>query len=150
MTEVMAVAKKTMTDFKTQMIADTLWLRAEFFRLVPALSEGELATLIARLGEDSKSAVQQWREAGKIFCVSRIGENFYPAFQFDSEVKPQPLVGEILTILRQVPSRSDWDNALWFIGANGWLDGPSPLEKLLTEPGLVKHAAEQEVAPDIG
>lgn len=130
-------------------MADTLRLHAEFFRRVPCLSVPELAILLAKAGADTSPHMSQWHAEGSIFCVTRDAADFYPAFQFGSDLRPQPIVGEVLKILRQSPSRSDWDNALWFIAANGWLDGQSPLDLILTKPALVKDAAEQEVLPSI-
>lgn len=138
-----------MSNAQASMLADTIWLRAEFFRLVPTLTASEIAVLHAKPGNDAPANVGEWLAAGKIFHVSRNSENLYPAFQFDDDLCPRPIVGELLSILKQVASRSDWDDAFWFIAANGWLGGPSPLDLLLTEPALVKHAAEQEVLPDL-
>jgi len=141
--------KETMADFEARMVADTLWLRAEFFRLVPCVTADEIAVLIAQPGEDASATATQWLAEARIFQVKRGPAEFYPAFQFGPDLSPLPIVGEILKILRQVSSRSDWDNAMWFIAANGWLSGLSPLAALSTESTLVRHAAEQEVLPDI-
>lgn len=37
-----------MSDAKAAMLADTIWLRAEFFRLVPTLTAGEIAVLLVK------------------------------------------------------------------------------------------------------
>lgn len=140
--------KETMRDFETQMMADTLRLRAEFFRRMPCLTAPELAVLLAKPSAEASPHVSQWHAEERIFHVTRDSAAFYPAFQFGPDLYPRPIVAEILKILRRAPSRSDWDNALWFIAANGWLDGQSPLDLILTEPALVNDAAEQEVLPD--
>jgi hypothetical protein len=136
-------------DFDARMMADTLWLRAEFFRLVPCLAAEEIAALFARPSKEVQATVNKWHAEDRIFHVKRGQNKLYPAFQFGRDLQPLAIVGEILKILRQAPSRSEWDNALWFIAANGWLDGASPLDMLFTEQALVKDAAEQEVLPDI-
>ena len=138
-----------MANFETRMMADTLWLRAQFFRLVPCVTADEITVLIAQPGGDARADVTRWLAEGRIFYVTRGPAEFYPAFQFAPDLTPLPFIGEILNILRQVSSRSDWDNAMWFIAENGWLNGSSPLDSLFTEPALVTHAAEQEVLPDI-
>jgi hypothetical protein len=140
--------KEAMADLEAQMMVDTLWLRAEFFRRISCLTDPELAILLAKPGADSSLHMSQWHAEGRIFLVTRDSAAFYPAFQFGPDLHPQLIVGEILTILRQAPPRSNWDNALWFIAANGWLAGQSPLDLIFTEPALVKDAAEQEVLPD--
>ena len=63
--------------------------------------------------------------------------------------QPLPVVGQVLELFSEVPSRVDWDNAIWFVAANGWLGGRMPYELLTNAPQKVKHAAEQEVLPDI-
>jgi hypothetical protein len=139
----------TTADFEARMLADTIWLRAEFFRLVPVLTAREAAVLAGLSGARAYQSVEQWRAEGLIFSVKRDIEDLYPAFQFTAEMRPLPIMREILRIFRQVTSRSDWDNAMWFIAANGWLDGPAPIDLLISEPSRVIDAAEQEVLPDI-
>jgi hypothetical protein len=39
---------------------------------------------------------------------------------------------------------SGWQTALWFVGANGWLDGARPVDLLATEPARVAEAARHE------
>jgi len=141
--------KETMADFEARMVADTLWLRAEFFRLVPCLTTDEIAVLIDQPSKDAHATVTRWLTEARIFRVTRGPAEFYPAFQFGPDLNPLPILGELLEIFGRHKARSDWDNALWFIAANGWLDGPSPLDVLSTEPDLVKDAAEQEVLPHI-
>ena len=141
--------KNPMEEIKARMLADTMWLRAEFFRVVPTLTAEEIAVLLDKPGEDPHATVRQWHVSGRIFHVTRNSESLYPAFQFGADLHPRPIVGELLTILNQLASRTDWDNAIWFIAANGWLGGPSPLDLLLTEPAMLIHAAEQEVLPDL-
>jgi hypothetical protein len=131
------------------MLADTIWLRAEFFRVVPALTAQEVAILAGLTGEDGTRTVEQWRSEGLVFAVKRDIHLLYPAFQFDAKMRPRPVIHKILSTLRQHAARSDWDNAFWFISANGWLDGPAPKDLLETEPELLVEAAEQEVLPDI-
>jgi hypothetical protein len=139
----------TMTDFRARMLADAIWLRAEFFRVMPVVTADEVAILAGIPGANAYETVEQWRTEGLIFSVRRGIEDLYPAFQFTANMAPLPIVRQILRILRQVASRSDWDNAIWFFASNGWLGGPPPINLLISEPDLVIRAAEQEVAEDI-
>jgi hypothetical protein len=100
-------------------------------------------------GENGFQSIERWRTDGSVFSAKRSTEDFYPAFQFGPDLRPLPIVGKILGILWQHKSRSDWDNALWLVAANDWLDGPSPIDLFLTEPELVLYAAEQTVLPHI-
>lgn len=141
--------KNSLADLEARMIADTIWLRAEFFRRVATLTAREVAVLAALPGPDAYRSVDAWRDEGRIFSVRRETQDLYPAFQFGTEMQPLPIIAELLATLRQYKARTDWDNALWFVGANGWLDGPPPIDLLTAEPDLVKDAAEQEVLPHI-
>ena len=100
-------------------------------------------------GKDAHQSVEHWRTEGLIFSVKRDIKDLYPAFQFSADMCPLPIIREILGILRQVASRSDWDNAMWFFASNGWLGGPTPIDLLTSEPSLVIKAAEQEVIEEI-
>lgn len=141
--------RSSIAEIEAQIRADTIWLRAQFFRTVATLTAQEVATLAGISGKDAHMTIERWRTDGLIFSVTRELGNLYPTFQFGEDMRPLPIVGNVLCILRQVQSRSDWDNAMWFFGANGWLGGPSPMDVLTSEPKLVIKAAEQEVAEDI-
>src|SRR4051812_4428932 len=103
--------KETMADFEARMLADTLWLRAEFFRLGPCLTADEIAVLIDQPGEDARATVAQWLTEARIFHVTRGPAEFYPAFQFGADLAPLPIIGELLEIFGRYKARSDWDNA---------------------------------------
>jgi hypothetical protein len=141
--------KPSLADPKTQMLADAIWLRAEFFQTVPVLTSLEVATLAGIADKNAHLSVELWRTEGLIFSVKRGIEDFYPSFQFTADMTPLPIIREILRILRQVPSRRDWDDAMWFFASNGWLGGRTPIDLLTSEPSLVIKAAEQEVIEDI-
>jgi hypothetical protein len=112
----------TMADFEARMLADTIWLRAEFFRIVPVVTTREAAILAGISGQNAYQSIEQWRAEGLIFSVKRDVEDLYPAFQFAADMRPLPIIREILRILRQVASRSDWDNAMWLSPEmGGWM-----------------------------
>jgi hypothetical protein len=118
-------------------------LRQEFLATVPMLTSAEIQAHAAQ-------SVDRWCASGQIFAVHHEGQALYPAFQFDDEGQPLAMIAEVLTILNRAPERTDWDNALWFDGPTGWLDGRSPIECLQSDPEGVKRAAEQEVLREIG
>ncbi len=89
----------------------------------------------------------RWRKEGRIFGVPYRGQTLYPAFQFDvvgGEVKPS-----IRDVLAQLPRdrMSDWESALWWSAANGWLGGRRPVDVLDDEPEAVAAAAARLGAP---
>lgn len=82
----------------------------------------------------SRAQIEEWREAGRIFSVSFEGKDLYPTFLFENG-KPKEIVARVIRQLREVrPSSeaetpySDWNTLCWFVGANAWLEGRTPLE----------------------
>jgi hypothetical protein len=138
-------------EFEERMRQDTVALRAEFLRLVPSVKVTAAAAELSRrgCGEVTPDALHSLLERRRIFSIRHDGQELIPLFQFDDRGRPLPVVHELLEIFAKYFARTDWDNALWFVAANDWLDGASPLELLLEEPILVKDAAEQAVLPHI-
>lgn len=126
----------------------TLALRTEFLEDVPTFTSAEVHRNAGFPGNNPSQTVHRWRKAGKIFAISHGGRDLYPAFQFGADGKPLPIIEELLAILAKDRERSDWDNAMWFAGETGWLDGDRPLDVLTSAPEAVKRAAEQEALRD--
>lgn len=126
----------------------TLDLRNEFVREVPLLSSSDIAK---RLNEHESKFVEildGWRKNRRVVYVEHEGKLLYPAFQFGDDGLPLPIVHELLCILSKDEDRTCWDDALWFAGDTGWLDGATPMSCLIADPEGVRRAAEQEVLPD--
>lgn len=64
----MSKENPTMAELEARMLADTIWLRAEFFRVVPALTADEVAVLAGLSGDDATRTVEQWRADGLVFA----------------------------------------------------------------------------------
>lgn len=134
-----------------RMQADTVWLKDRFFRDIVTLTAQQVAEKAGLAPKDAELVLRDWRDDKRVFSVEENDRVLYPAFQFDEHGQPLQIIEDVLAILGQVKSRSDWDNAFWFAGGNGWLsNGATPLDKLGVDPAAVKHAAEQLVLPDIG
>jgi len=84
-----------------------------------------------------------WKKEGRIFSVDYDHRSMFPAFQFDVEGQPLPVIGRVLEILGQ--EVTGWGLALWFTAGNGWLDDRRPVDLLKSEPEEVEQAAEREV-----
>lgn len=106
-----------------------------------------------QIGEEHSQAqnrhalAARWRKEGRVFGVPYRGQTLYPAFQFDAvsgEVKPA-----IRDVLAQLPRdrMSEWESALWWTAANGWLGGRRPVDALDDEPDAVSAAAARLAAP---
>ena len=106
-----------------------------------------------QIGEEHSQAqnrhalAARWRKEGRIFGVPYRGQTLYPAFQFDA------LSGEVKPSTREVIARlprdhmSDWECALWWTAANGWLAGRRPVDVLDDDPEAVVAAAGRLGAP---
>ncbi|MEA2602976.1 MAG: hypothetical protein QOF89_3968 [Acidobacteriota bacterium] len=93
-------------------------------------------------GVQAAKTVGQWKREGLIFTVYHQGRSVYPAFQFDNEGRPRPVVAEVLATLGQ--QGRGWQLALWFMSANGWLGGRRPVDVLDTDPAAISEAARRE------
>ncbi len=100
-----------------------------------------------QIGEEHSKAqnrhalAARWRKEGRIFGIPYRGQTLYPAFQFDAlSGKVKPSTREVLAQLPR-DRMSDWECALWWTAANGWLGGRRPVDVLDREPEAVVAAA---------
>ena len=99
--------------------------------------------LISEFGLLSGSGrTEQWIQEKRIFPVVHHGAPLFPAFQFDFEGEPLPVIAHVLSTLGK--KSKGWELALWFISSNGWLDGRRPVDCLQSEPEEVMEVAERE------
>jgi Poly(hydroxyalcanoate) granule associated protein (phasin) len=116
--------------------------REELIAEFGLLSSGEVAARVGSRAKNKAALANRWKQEGKIFSVSHQGLVFFPAFQFDDDGQPLPVIASILaTVGRQ---STGWELALWFMAANGWLDGGRPVDVLRKEPEAAAQAAERE------
>jgi hypothetical protein len=81
-----------------------------------------------------------WRRAGRVFTVEYKGRKLFPGFQFDEQGAPRPVIAAVLEAL-PTDAMSDWEVALWWTSANGWLDSERPVDRLDDTDALVAAAA---------
>lgn len=124
-------------EFWWRMVMDTLYLRRAFFREFAVAVAHELAEMPAAKADAGLQTVARWLLEQRIFSVRDGDREYFPRFQFDERGAPLPVIAALLKILGQHKARSDWDNAMWFAGGNGWLDGACPLDLLRSDPELV-------------
>jgi len=116
--------------------------REELISEFGLLSSSDTASRAGSRAKNKAALANRWKQEGRIFSVSHQGTAFYPAFQFNDEGQPLPVIASILsTVGRQ---SGGWELALWFIAGNGWLGGRRPVDLLRTEPEIVAQAAERE------
>lgn len=104
-----------------------------------------------QVGEGRSRASNKWayasrlRRERKIFAVGWHGKTLYPAFQFDPiSGEPRRVVRDVLAAL-PVAEMTEWEVALWWASANGWLDGGErPVDVIDDDPAAVVEAARRE------
>lgn len=133
-------------DVLLKLAGDDALARQELLSQVPVLDSKQVAERAGYSLRNASQTAWRWRSAGKIFSINRGGVDYYPAFQFSDDGQPLPIVGKVLEILRSDPKRTDWQNAFWFAGANGWLGGAAPKDLLHSDPDRVLEAAKHAVA----
>lgn len=89
------------------------------------------------------SRLARWIVEGSVVSFSHGGATWVPLFQFDpTGLVVRPAVRAALHELAGV--FEDWELAWWFVAANDWLAGQSPLDLLDIEPAAVCGAARAD------
>ena len=121
--------------------------RVEFLRQYDALDAGQVNGRCRSKTDGAADLADEWRDDGKIFGVERQGRVLYPAFQFDGDGRPKPVVAEVLQALGK---RGPWQIASWFATPNGWLsDDRRPVDVMDTDPDAVVNAAREVTRPNL-
>jgi hypothetical protein len=118
--------------------------RRRFLEEFPALTSGEVADLAHSRASNRASLANRWRDEDKVFAVRVGDQQLYPAFQFNDQGRPLEAIAAVLKHLSK-GSLSDWQTALWFTSANGWLGGERPVDVLSEQPVALAEAASHEV-----
>lgn len=108
-----------------------------------AYSSAELADLRGSRSVNPSTTSGRWLAARKIFAVSVAGDRRFPAFQFDEQGQPLPIIKTILDVFGD--RVRGWEIALWLTGANGYLDGRRPVDVLGSDAEAVVEAARNEI-----
>lgn len=118
--------------------------REDLLRDFGALSSAEVAELAGSKASNKAALANRWKQEGRIFSVPFRSSVLFPAFQFDPEGQPRPVIAEVIASLK--PTGSDWELALWFTAPTGWLAGRRPVDLLDDDPAAVAEAARREAA----
>lgn len=119
--------------------------RAELLQEFGALSGEQVAAERSRAANRHALAAR-WRKEGKLFGVPYRGQTLYPAFQFADDGALRPAIAEVLAALPR-ERMSNWELALWWTAANGWLGGRRPVELLDDDPQALVAAARRLAEP---
>jgi len=123
--------------------------RAALLAEFGALTASQVAELSGSEAKNRSALAGRWRREGRLVAVEHQGTVYYPAFQFDEDGKPRPIVESVLDHLAD-PHVTSWQQALWFTTANGWLDARRPVDLLESEPEAVVAAARETLREPVG
>ncbi|MGV3652607.1 MAG: hypothetical protein ACO1N5_00180 [Noviherbaspirillum sp.] len=114
--------------------------------------EGEWLTAAEIRGGQATPPAQKsqpaadWKRRGRIFSVAFDGKEYFPLYQFDANLRPLPIIADILRQLG--PVADSWTIAAWFHFPNAYLaedsdNGPVGVapKDVLDKRDEVLHAA---------
>ncbi len=138
-----------LTESLLKWVQEDARAQEEFLTRVPVLDSKGVAERAGYAPQHASNKVWRWRTAGRVFALKRGGVDLYPAFQFGDDGQPLPLIAELLEILSADATRTDWQNAFWFVSPNSWLRGAAPKDLLhrASDRDSVLQAARYEVMP---
>lgn len=84
---------------------------------------------------------------GRIFGIQDgAGGQIYPAFQFDEDGQPLPIIGQLLDeIANAIAPVSGWSLAQWMMAQTPSLEGSRPLDLVDLEPARVRKALRSDL-----
>ncbi|HYN21422.1 MAG TPA: hypothetical protein VE078_10720 [Thermoanaerobaculia bacterium] len=116
--------------------------REQLLQEFGALTSAEVAELAGSRAGNKAALANRWKQEGRIFPVTHQGQLLFPAYQLDREGQPRAVIADILSTLGQ--RSRDWELALWFTSATGWLGARRPVDLLESDPAAVAEAARHE------
>ncbi|KQN84967.1 hypothetical protein ASE90_18805 [Sphingomonas sp. Leaf67] len=139
--DVVADTHDPMAEFQAAVAADNTAIRQRFVHEVETFTSAQVS---ARAGHEAKNRHQtaaRWKALRRIFAVSYQGQDRFPAFQFDADGKPRPVIKKVLEVLPD--NRTPWQVAFWFVSSNSWLGGPAPSDRLDEADAVIEAAAHE-------
>lgn len=139
--DVVADTHDPMAEFQAAVAADNTAIRQRFVQGVETFTSAQVS---ARAGHEAKNRYQtaaRWKALRRIFAVSYQGQDRFPAFQFDADGRPRPVIKKVLEVLPD--NRTPWQVAFWFVSSNSWLGGPAPSDRLDDADAVIEAAAHE-------
>ncbi len=118
--------------------------RQELLNEFGVLDSEQVAQLAGSTAKNRSATVSRYLAGGQVFAIEHRGGRYYPAFQFDSDGRPRPVIAQVLAAL-QPYGLNGWEIALWFTTASGWLDDRRPVDLLDDDPDAIVAAAGHTV-----
>lgn len=122
-------------------------LRVDFLNTFQVLDAEAVHRLAGGKGSDKSRKARAWRSAGRIIGLPIVGITVYPAFQFQPDGQPYPLIREVNKAFTK--DCTDWQRASWLVSPNEWLNGETPVSAIQrSDPEVItaaKYACEVPV-----
>lgn len=96
-------------------------------------SAEELADLHGSKAQNRYALAARWTRELRVFGVPLGARTVYPAFQFNADGRPYPVIAEALDAL-PTESMSPWGVALWWYANNAWLPAEARPAELIGGP----------------
>jgi hypothetical protein len=123
------------------------YARRRFVEEWGGLTGEEAAALAGSTAKNRAATASRWKQNRRVFAVPYTGKTYFPAFQFDQNGEPKPVIHDILGVLQE--HYGPWEIGLWFTAANGILGGKRPVDILDKDSEKVLAAARYE-ADELG
>lgn len=122
--------------------------RARFLQTVPCLTSADVHQIGGARGSNKSQRAARLKTQGKVFAVRFGAQDYFPAFQFDQNGQPYPIVAQLLGALPE--GWSPWEIGAWFAQRNFALDGAVPRELVAAADARLIEAAQAAEGQTIG
>jgi hypothetical protein len=139
--DVVADTHDPMAEFHAAVATDNTAIRQRFMQQVETRTSTQVAALAGHEAKNRHQTAARWKSQRRVFAVPYQGQDWFPAFQFDADGKPLPVIRDVLAALPA--SRTPWQVAFWFVSSNSWLGGPAPREMLADEAAVLEAAGHE-------
>ncbi len=116
-------------------------LRTRVMREGEPLTSMEVAELSGSRATNRAALANRWRKSGRVFAVPFATILYYPAFQFDPDGRPRPVIAKVVELFAEHRA-SPWSLAIWFLTEHPRLHR-RPAELVADAPEDVLEAARQ-------
>lgn len=131
-------------EMRARLAEEDLAARLRFLREIPTLTREEANTrtpIIATGSGRLDAYITHETPSQRVLCILQDGVELFPCFQWHEN----ELVPVVSVVCRMFDSHfSSWQTAFWFVSANGWLRGRTPVDLVLSMPEEVVLAAHYQ------
>jgi hypothetical protein len=128
--------------------ADNAEMRRDFLTEFEMLTSAEVHDRAGYGGLNKAQTANGWKRAGRVLGVPHRGRDLFPAFEFDRDGQPWPMLAQVLAALPD--DLSPWQRAFWLVAPLDALGGAAPIELVRAGDARVLDAAARAGALPVG